>query len=136
MEVVILRTYNTDFVTIGQLFFRNKQKLIDKVVTLELPWKDNKPNVSCIPVGKYKVKKTYSPHFGKDMWEVLNVQDRSGIRIHIANYVSELKGCIAPGLDAKDINLDGIIDVEDSTQAYSKLQENLPDEFDLTIMQL
>jgi hypothetical protein len=137
METVLLiRTYHTDFVTIGQLFFRNKDKKIDQVATLELPWKENQPNISCIPVGRYKVKKTYSPHFKKNRWEVQDVNGRSGIRIHIANYVSELKGCIAPGLVAKDINFDGIIDVKDSKDAYNKLEANLPDEFYITIVEL
>ena len=43
-----------------------------------------------------------------------DVFDRDGIKVHIANYVKELLGCIAPGSKHVDMNHDGIIDVSDS----------------------
>ncbi len=49
---------------------------------LELPWKDNRTNVSCIPAGEYEVAYTFSPHFGKKTYQIINVPERSGIRIH------------------------------------------------------
>jgi len=64
--------------------------------TIELPWKDNHKSSSCIPEGRYELKKRYSPKF---QWH-LHVQDvpgRSVILIHPANNaMKELKGCIAP----------------------------------------
>ena len=39
---------------------------------------------------------TYSNRFGKQTLQLLNVPGRSGIRIHSANLVSQLHGCIAP----------------------------------------
>ena len=64
--------------------------------TLELPWEDNKKDISCIPAGTYTLKHTYSPKFKRFTWEVLNVPNRTGIRLHTANEVSEIEGCIAP----------------------------------------
>ena len=32
--------------------------------TLELPYKDNQRNISCIPCGKYKVTKRFSEKYG------------------------------------------------------------------------
>lgn len=64
--------------------------------SLELPWLCNEVNISCIPRGIYKLKLTFSPRFKRQLWEVLNVPNRSGIRIHSANIVDELEGCIAP----------------------------------------
>lgn len=63
--------------------------------TLELPWKDNRVNVSCIPLGQYGLVITPSQRFKKDLPLVTGVAKRSGIRMHGANKVSELQGCIA-----------------------------------------
>lgn len=81
--------------------------------SLELPWLDNKNDVSCIPEGEYLCKWTRSPRLstlaGQDVftYEITGVPGRTGIRIHSANYFSELKGCIALGDTHKDINNDG-----------------------------
>lgn len=64
--------------------------------TIELPWKNNQSRISCIPEGKYKLIKRYSPHFNRHL-EVMDVPGRQLILIHPANDAStELKGCIAP----------------------------------------
>ncbi len=64
--------------------------------TIELPWKNNETKVSCIPEGKYFIKKRYSNKF-KWHLEVLDVKNRSLILFHPANNaMQELKGCIAP----------------------------------------
>lgn len=63
--------------------------------TLELPWKDNAPKVSCIPAGLYGVGLTWSNRFKKPMLEILKVPERAGIRIHNANFAHELLGCVA-----------------------------------------
>src|SRR5690606_26150009 len=63
---------------------------------IELPWKDNARNISCIPEGSYPLVKRYSKRFG---WHILikDVPDRSSILIHPANDAQkELQGCIAP----------------------------------------
>jgi hypothetical protein len=64
--------------------------------TIELPWRENEKRVSCIPEGKYFIKKRYSQKF---QWhfEVLDVKNRSLILFHPANNaLQELNGCIAP----------------------------------------
>lgn len=64
--------------------------------TIELPWKNNEKRVSCIPEGKYFIKKRYSQKF-KWHLEIENVQNRSIILFHPANAaMKELNGCIAP----------------------------------------
>ncbi|MBS1565314.1 MAG: hypothetical protein JST39_13050, partial [Bacteroidetes bacterium] len=52
--------------------------------TIELPWLDNLPQVSCIPEGRYELKKRYSPKF-KNHLQVANVPGRDYILIHPAN---------------------------------------------------
>lgn len=64
--------------------------------TLELPWKDNHQDISCIPRGEYHIAITYSSKFKRKLIEVLNVLGRSGVRLHPANQITELEGCIAP----------------------------------------
>ena len=64
--------------------------------TIELPWKNNETKVSCIPDGKYFIKKRYSRKFQWHL-EVIDVKNRKFILIHPANNaLKELNGCIAP----------------------------------------
>ena len=127
-QVYLTRDYKGTDCTLGKLKFND-----EFLETLELPWKNNANSISCIPDGRYVVKKTYSPRFKKDMWEVLNVPKRKGIRIHAANYVSQLEGCIALGLSRFDLNKDGVIDITNSKKALSILDSELSNEFELII---
>jgi Family of unknown function (DUF5675) len=91
MVLELSRTYFPDG-TNGKL--ECKGKLI--CLTIELPWKNNETKVSCIPEGKYFIKKRYSKKFQWHL-EVLDVQNRSFILFHSANNaLQELNGCIAP----------------------------------------
>lgn len=66
-------------------------------VTLEPPWKNNQPKVSCIPAGVYEVVITLSPRFGRPMPHLLNVPNRTEIECHYGNTVSDTEGCILVG---------------------------------------
>lgn len=91
MELKLIRTYHPRG-TNGQLYL-GKEILC---ATIELPWKENKRQVSCIPEGKYELKKRYNPRFGAHLW-VMDVPGRSYILIHAFNdALAESKGCIAP----------------------------------------
>ena len=91
MELVIFRTYHTDGVN-GVLYANNSFQCY----TIELPWEDNLPEHSCIPEGRYELKKRYSTKFGRHLL-VENVKGRALILIHPANdALKELRGCIAP----------------------------------------
>lgn len=64
--------------------------------TIELPWRDNRKNLSCIPAGTYVLKLRYSPKF-KWHLHVQKVPGRTLILFHPANHaILELQGCIAP----------------------------------------
>lgn len=66
--------------------------------TIELPWKENQARISCIPEGKYFIKKRYSQKYGWHL-EVCDVPNRTYILFHPANDAQrELQGCIAPVL--------------------------------------
>lgn len=91
MRLILNRTYFPDG-TNGKL--QCEGKLI--CYTIELPWKNNEKRVSCIPEGKYFIRKRYSQKF-KWHLEIIDVQNRSFILFHPANNaLRELNGCIAP----------------------------------------
>jgi len=52
---------------------------------------------SAIPYGAYKVKKTHSPKYGRQMWEIQNVPGFQGIRIHAGNTEAHTEGCLLFG---------------------------------------
>lgn len=95
MEVQLIRTYHPGGVN-GVLMFEG----LELCKTIELPWLNNQPRVSCIPEGQYELRKRYSAKF-KWHFEVKGVSQRDYILVHPANDAQkELKGCIAPVLYA------------------------------------
>ena len=91
MELELIRTYY-DRGTNGALLLKGEQIC----ATIELPWKNNQHRISCIPEGRYALKKRYSPKHGWHL-ELMEVPNRQWILIHPANNaVTELEGCIAP----------------------------------------
>ncbi|GAL18546.1 hypothetical protein JCM19235_1969 [Vibrio maritimus] len=100
--------------------------------TLELPWRNNQQNISCIPAGTYWAFKRISPSNGAVL-QLEGVPNRTFIQIHKGNYTSQIAGCILVGDSLRDINGDGIPDVTNSTSTLHKLLERLPDRFQLEI---
>lgn len=96
MNLLIKRDYTKDC-TIGHLFIND----IFSSQTLELPWKDNKRNISCIPEGEYEVKR-YRRLSGKMALEVFRVPNRTAILFHAGNDATQdedgadSQGCILP----------------------------------------
>lgn len=69
--------------------------------TLELPWRDNIAQLSCIPAGTYRAVWANSPKMGP-CYHLIAVPYRSCVLIHPANFAgsepfdTQLHGCIAP----------------------------------------
>lgn len=100
MSTIILNRAYTDAATIGKMYMPSGA-VFD---TIELPWVENKTNVSCIPEGTYELSKRASgvvmrTSKGKYQagWEVTNVLGRTYIMIHIGNTTSDFAGCIGIG---------------------------------------
>jgi hypothetical protein len=88
MELELFRNYEPDG-TNGEL-------VLKVCNTIELPWLQNQRNVSCIPEGRYELKKRVTQKRGQHLL-VVNVKGRDGILFHPANDAKqELRGCIAP----------------------------------------
>lgn len=93
MKLKLVREYDPE-VTEGILYDATGKKLC---YTLELPDKDNEPNISCIPEGAYKYRKIYSSKFGRQVFRLDGVPGRSLIDIHAGNCVRDIEGCILVG---------------------------------------
>jgi hypothetical protein len=94
-------------------------------LTLELPDKQNKKFISCIPTGVY-IGRPYNSEKFPNTYEITNVDGRSKILIHIGNTVNDIKGCVIVGLEIG--RLDGKYAVLDSRKAMGKLRRILEDE--------
>ena len=91
-----------DMVSIGKLYHKGQFVCY----TVERPWLDNKHGISCIPPGLYDINPFNSEHhpncFSLEN-ENLGVSlygdtTRTAILIHVANFPSDVEGCIGPGL--------------------------------------
>lgn len=121
--------------TLGWLYVQVGGKMIFECATLELAWRDNKRNISSIPEGIYTVIKVGpSPNIDYNHFLFLNVSNRGGVCIHVANYARELRGCVAVGEKHIDIDNDGLRDVTNSRKTLEQLLDILPDKFELAII--
>ena len=129
MKITLKRISDDGVQTLGHLHLCN-----GKVYqSLELAWKNNERQRSCIPKGVYKVRKRISAKYGEH-FHILNVPNRDMILLHHANFHSQLLGCIAPGKGLSDLNKDGRLDVTSSRQAMKELLSALPNNFELEII--
>lgn len=134
MRIEVKRTYHAHCTTGDGAVYNPEGDKVFEFHTLELPWKYNAHNVSCIPEGEYLVLKM--PPTGKRKYEyfwVQDVPDRSSILWHPGNYTRDILGCCLPGEELKDIDKDGITDVTNTTATLKILTALMPDKFKLTI---
>jgi len=133
MKLLISRYSFSDKQTIGNGYVLDDNGIIIyEFNTLELPFKDNKRNISCIPIGDYLVKKRYSKKF-KTHFHIQDVPNRKWILIHRGNFHTQIRGCCIVGNDLNYINDDNYIDVANSSKTMLKLLKILPKEFELQV---
>jgi len=97
--VHLCRLRRSDQGTEGVLLFNQTH-----CYTLELPWRNNQRQISCIPPGNYDVEIRLSNKYGRIYW-VRHVPNRSYILIHSGNFAGDVKkgfkthvmGCILLG---------------------------------------
>ncbi|WP_299755295.1 DUF5675 family protein [uncultured Pontibacter sp.] len=132
MDLRIKRQPSDSKQTLGQMEVVRNDQAVFSCKTLELAWRNNEPQISCIPTGTYQVVKRWSQKYGNH-FHVLGVPGRSYILIHVGNYYTEIRGCILVGTTHTDINRDGYRDVTSSKATLNKLLELMPKSFTLTI---
>ncbi|SHO58776.1 DUF5675 family protein [Vibrio quintilis] len=100
--------------------------------TIERPWKDNQPGISCVPAGEYDLIPHQSPKFGnvyaldaeQNGVTVFGPSQRTHILMHVANRVDQLEGCIAVGMEfgvLKNKHNQNVWAVLDSRTAFDQL---------------
>lgn len=98
--MILNRRETSDQGTFGEVTLPNGLVLY----TGELPWRDNRPRVSCVPEGVYECQWILSPRFGRT-FQILDVPGRSHVLIHSGNwcgdtsngYKSHVLGCVILG---------------------------------------
>ncbi|WP_149913499.1 DUF5675 family protein [Sphingobacterium cavernae] len=134
MKAQITRKIKTARQTLGEfVLIDDKGNIIFKCKTLELPWKDNQKQKSCIPAGDYNVVPRTSQKFSKH-FHILDVPNRDYILIHTGNYRTQILGCVLVGAEFKDLNGDGDLDVTSSKITLDKILSLAPKGFKLTIV--
>ena len=93
-------------------------------VTVERPWKGNRAFLSCIPIGEYELRLTMfrrnTPDVSDDYpaYQVMDVPDRTYIKLHVANTMLDVAGCIGTGMNLGYIK--GLWAVTSSKVAYDQ----------------
>lgn len=85
----------------------------DYFCILELPWRNNEPNYSCIPDGEYLCKFRKSKRFGEH-YILQDVEGRTWILTHSGNLAGDTKrgwkthshGCLLLGMRFGKLNID------------------------------
>lgn len=99
-EALLVRSSTSDQGTFGTITVNGLM-----LYTAELPWRDNKTGVSCVPPDSYLCEYWSSAKY-KKAYHLIGVPNRSAILIHQGNfagdtakgYKSNVLGCILVGL--------------------------------------
>ena len=125
MRLILTRMPQSERQTRGYLdLYDDGFNRVYSCVTLELPWRGNRRQVSYIPLGEYEVALRFSPKF-KNHLHITDVSGRSYILIHPGNYFKDTSGCILVGSSFADINADGEMDVINSKKTMKALLDHV-----------
>lgn len=108
MELELKRIAKRDDYTIGNLsvdgaYFCDTLEDTDRGIdwamsSREIAYRKIKAKTA-IPTGKYEVRLTLSPRFGRVLPLLMNVKCFEGVRIHPGNRAEDTEGCILVGLN-------------------------------------
>lgn len=120
-QMLIIRTEYQKIQTLGKMIITDSNGYpLREAKTLERPWLDNHPFISCIPPGQYQIKRRWSAKL-KNHLKILNVPGRTNILIHAGNLYIQTEGCVLAGQSFKDINKDGWKDVTKSRPTMKQI---------------
>lgn len=115
-------------ITLGRLAAYNGGQVYDIGYTCELPYLSNEQNISCVPPGRYDLISRYSNTLKQHVLALQNYElgvtlrgpsQRTYVYMHVANFPSELEGCIAPGLVLHPDKW-GVLESEDAMELVFK----------------
>ena len=118
--------------TLGRLTYEDKQWW-----TIERPWLNNQPNISCVPCGVYPMRRFYDVHGYRSsknitddyVWEICEVPDRTVILVHVANRSYNVEGCVGLGIGLYE----DLAGVANSRQAITEFYKATMTKKELTI---
>jgi hypothetical protein len=125
--------------TLGLLFIEGLS-----LVTMERPWipstvsRGGTKGVSCVPLGTYRLVR-HDSELHPRTWALVNEDldvvhlpgdssnqsARTAVLIHVGNWASDLRGCIAPGTRTA-IDAQGRYMVQESRKAMKLIQDTVP----------
>ncbi|MDD2998457.1 MAG: DUF5675 family protein [Candidatus Riflebacteria bacterium] len=132
-RLVLNRLQKLDDRTLGRLCVFDGLNLEATFATLELPFRNNEKNNSCILSAFYTVEPRHSDKFG-DHLIVNGTTPRELILLHFGNFVKDSTGCILVGADFADLDQDKKLEVTDSKRAMKKLVKLVTERAELIIL--
>ena len=107
----LLKRFRADDCVMGRLVIEYSCTQVNRnwLITVERPYLDNKPFISCVPDGEYILKPVNSAKYGQTYFiESLDLENgvpvvglaqgkRTGILFHIGNTIDDSTGCIILG---------------------------------------
>lgn len=127
MKVVLDRLWKKRGYTIsrvwidGELFcnaLEHEDRGLKKVMPLELLQHIKIAGKTAIPSGEYEIRMTYSPRFGREMPQIMDVPAFEGVRIHSGNSVKDTEGCPLLG---KNTKVGMVTDSRDTCKRFERL---------------
>lgn len=125
MHIILQRLTTSEQGTFGVLLVYGRPYY----VTLELPWKDNKKDISCIPPGTYHATKMFSEKFQKVVFVLHDVPGRDFIEFHIGNKIKDTLGCVLLGSEYSRTDYA----VVESRLAFDDFMIRMPETWSVTI---
>lgn len=124
-ELHVVRRMYADTFTMGEAFCGGP-----KWYSLELPWADNHPETSCIPIGRYKATR-HTRADGLKSLLLEGVPGRTMVEVHPGNTTKQTHGCILLGQGAYcSLTAAGITS---SDKALDVLYDELGDDDDIVV---
>ena len=97
MNLVLKRTWLTGASTVGSLYVDGEFCCFVLEDRYRPPPEAKVKGATCIPLGRYEVRITWSPKFKRDLPLLLDVPGFEGVRIHPGNTPADTEGCLLPG---------------------------------------
>lgn len=132
-RLLLMRLQKLDDRTLGRLIVFNGTEIEEIFTTLELPWRNNERNNSCILSGYYTVDPRESPRFGKHLI-INNTSPREAVLLHVGNVPKDTSGCVLVGTGFGDFDKDGKREITESKRAMRRLVELVADTAELIIL--
>jgi hypothetical protein len=132
-DIILVRYFGDEVATRGVFLVpkimgakKTEKNNVEIFYSLELPYLDNKENISCIKPGTYEYYVGYSLHHNRKVIWLRGVEGRTNIQIHPLNYTKDSIGCIGVGL-TQGYHKDNGPAIWDSGKALDRLLMIVPE---------